>query len=114
MNQRAAPRPPREIGQPLDNYAPDKQFQGFTPSIARDLDRPHIEPAAAPQIVNFDQFERDMNRKPLTEIAKLVQSLTYGEMIELAEAMWRAKPEGVDITAESLPAVLHRWSKEGQ
>jgi len=27
-------------------------------------------------------------QKPLDEIANLIQGLTYGEMIELSEAMW--------------------------
>jgi hypothetical protein len=46
---------------------------------------------------------------PLDDIAALVQSLTYGEMIELSEAIWKSRSEGA-VTAESLPAVLHRWS----
>lgn len=41
----------------------------------------------------------------------LVHSLTYGEMIELSEAIWRAQHEGSTMTLENLPALLHRWSK---
>jgi hypothetical protein len=41
----------------------------------------------------------------------LVQALTYGEMIELAEGMWKVQPDGSTVTQENLPALLHRWSK---
>jgi len=46
---------------------------------------------------------------PLDDIATLVRSLTYGEMIELCEAMWKIRSEG-DLTEKNLPALLHRWS----
>ena len=46
---------------------------------------------------------------PLDDIAALIQTLTYGEMIELAEAIWESRAEG-DVTGETLPPVLHRWS----
>jgi hypothetical protein len=50
-------------------------------------------------------------QKPLDEIATLVQSLTYAEMMEVSEAIWKGQPEGSAVTQESLPALLHRWSK---
>lgn len=50
-------------------------------------------------------------REPLDEIATLVQALTYGEMIELSEAMWKCQTEGSAVTQETLPALLHRWSQ---
>jgi hypothetical protein len=46
---------------------------------------------------------------PLDDIDNLLRALTYGEMIELAEEMWKARGDG-EITLETLPAVLHRWS----
>ena len=49
-------------------------------------------------------------RKPLDEIATLIQSLTYGEMIELSEALWTNRPNGLLVTLENLPELLHRWS----
>jgi hypothetical protein len=49
-------------------------------------------------------------QKPLDEIATLIQGLTYGEMIELSEAMWTNRPNGLAVTLENLPALLHRWS----
>ena len=61
--------------------------------------------------VNLMKLQEQLLRKPLDEMATLIRGLTYGEMIELSEAIWRTQPEGVPITQESLPALLHRWSK---
>jgi len=49
-------------------------------------------------------------QKPLDEIANLIQGLTYGEMIELSEAMWTNRPNGLAVTLENLPELFHRWS----
>jgi len=46
---------------------------------------------------------------PLDDIAALVQALTYGEMMELSEAIWKSRLEE-GVTGETLPPVLHRWS----
>ena len=48
--------------------------------------------------------------KPLDEIATLIQGLTYGEMIELSEALWANRPNGLAVTLENLPELFHRWS----
>jgi hypothetical protein len=61
--------------------------------------------------VNLRKLQEQLLRKPLDDIATLIHGLTYGEMIELSEAIWKAQPEGTAITAENLPALLHRWSK---
>jgi hypothetical protein len=61
--------------------------------------------------VNLRKLEERLSRKPLIEIAILINGLTYGEMIELAEAMWKSQPEGLTITQDNLPALLHRWCK---
>jgi hypothetical protein len=55
--------------------------------------------------------EAALSRTLLDEIATLVQGLTYGEMIELSEAMWKLRAEGSGVTQENLPEMLHRWSK---
>ena len=52
-----------------------------------------------------------LSRTLLDEIGTLVQGLTYGEMIELSEAMWKFRAEGSGVTQETLPELLHRWSK---
>jgi hypothetical protein len=61
--------------------------------------------------VNLRKLQEQLLRRPLDDIAMLIHGLTYGEMIELSEAIWKAQPEGTTITAENLPALLHRWSK---
>jgi hypothetical protein len=61
--------------------------------------------------VSLLKLQEQLSRKPLDEIATLVGVLTYGEMIELSGAIWRAQPEGSVITFENFPALLHRWSK---
>jgi hypothetical protein len=55
--------------------------------------------------------EAALSHTLLDEIATLVQGLTYGEMIERSEAMWKCRAEGSGVTQENLPELLHRWSK---
>jgi hypothetical protein len=52
-----------------------------------------------------------LSRKPVDEMAIRVQGLTYGEMIELSEALWKFRTGGSGVTQETLPALLHHWSK---
>jgi hypothetical protein len=47
----------------------------------------------------------------IDKIAELIRSLTYGEMIEFASAL-REAAGGAEITAGTLPIVLHRWACE--
>ncbi len=46
----------------------------------------------------------------LDRIAALVRDLTYGEMIELGDAVWSARKADEPMTQDNLAAVLHRWS----
>lgn len=48
---------------------------------------------------------------PLDEIATLIQGLTYGEMIDLSQALWNNQSNGRAVTEETLPEMFHRWSK---
>jgi hypothetical protein len=59
--------------------------------------------------IDLDRLEDELSRNRLGEIAVLVRSLTYGEMMELARAIWKIRPEG-EIDQSSLPAMLHLWS----
>jgi hypothetical protein len=52
----------------------------------------------------------ELGRNRLNEIATLVRRLTYGEMIELAQAIWKIRPEGEEIDQRNLPMMLHLWS----
>jgi hypothetical protein len=57
-----------------------------------------------------DEFGRDR----LTEIATLVRTLTYGEMMELAHAIWKIRPDGAEVDQYSLPMMLHLWSTSSE
>lgn len=61
--------------------------------------------------INLRKFQEQLNRSRLDEIAALVLALTYGEMIEMANAIWETQPDGSAITQDNLAALLHRWSK---
>jgi len=60
--------------------------------------------------VNLRKLEHELSRNPLDEIATMVRALTYGEMMELAQAIWKIRPEGEGVDQDSLPMLLHRWS----
>ena len=64
--------------------------------------------------INLPKLEHELTRNPLNEIATMVRSLTYGEMMELAQAIWRIRPEGADVDQDSLPMLLHRWSTSSE
>jgi len=64
--------------------------------------------------VNLQKLEHELTRNPLNEIATMVRALTYGEMIELAQAIWKIRPEGEGVNQDSLPMLLHRWSTSCQ
>jgi hypothetical protein len=40
----------------------------------------------------------------------LMRALTYGEMMELAEGLCNVSGQGPEISKDSLPGLLHRWS----
>ena len=60
--------------------------------------------------INQRKAVERLPRRALDEMASLVQALTYGEMVELAEVLWKVQPEGSAVTRENLPELLHRWS----
>ena len=59
--------------------------------------------------VNLKKLESDLSRNPLDEIAAAVRKLTFGEMHELADGIWGARPGDV-IESDALPGMLHKWS----
>jgi hypothetical protein len=64
--------------------------------------------------VNLRKLEHQLSRNPLDEIATMVRALTYGEMMELAQAIWKIRPEGKGVDQNSLPMLLHRWSTSSE
>jgi hypothetical protein len=64
-----------------------------------------------------DELSRNrlqLGRNRLNEIATLMRGLTYGEMIELAQAIWKIRPEGEEVDQHSLPMILHLWSTSSE
>jgi hypothetical protein len=61
-------------------------------------------------VVDLRRLEAELGRKRLDEIADVVRTLTYGEMMELAESMWNVRLGCAELTEDNLPAVLYRWS----
>ena len=49
--------------------------------------------------------------KQIDKLATLIRCLTYGEMLELASELQKTA-EAKEITAETLPAILHRWASK--
>jgi hypothetical protein len=68
----------------------------------------------APPAVDLRKLEEELGRRRLDEIADVVRTLTYGEMMELAEAIWKIRPEGEGVDQDSLPMLLHRWSTSSE
>lgn len=70
----------------------------------------------APEMERTEQDDFSNDPFPLNcldEIATLVRSLTYGEMMELAAALWtysRPGAGGDELTQNELPGMWHRWS----
>ena len=63
----------------------------------------------APDVAALENALRE--RRLLEELAAMLRSLTYGEMMELSAAIWKVRPEGAtEISLEALPSTLHRWA----
>jgi hypothetical protein len=75
---------------------PEQTFAETAPEIA-----PHV---------NLLKLESELSRNPLNEIATMMRALTYGEMMELAQEIWKIRPEGEGVSQDTLPMLLHRWS----
>jgi hypothetical protein len=65
-------------------------------------------------VVDLRRLEAELGRKRLDEIAGVVRTLTYGEMMQLAESMWNVRVGEAELTEHNLPAVLYRWSTTRQ
>lgn len=67
-------------------------------------------PGHAVEDINLGKLAEALDRRAIDEIATLMRALTYGDMIELAEGIWNARSESPDLTKDTLPPALHRWS----
>jgi hypothetical protein len=71
---------------------------------------PPFPPPMKSASFNLRPHHNGLGHSRLDEIAKAIRTLTYGEMLELAESMWKVNSHGSEITEYNLPGVLHRWS----
>lgn len=126
MSYTPGPRQCRELP-PDSPYIPEDKRVPAEPESA--LRAVAVEPPAASSEPSPEPFtavvaivkatvaetlrEREEGRNRLNEIASLVRSLTYGDMVQLAEAIWTTNA-GVELTQEALPAALHRWATKGR
>jgi len=106
-----APAPRERDTRPVPNDYRPKPVRALAPGA--DSDGYFDEPGSSLlEEVNLHKLESELlNRNRLNEIAALVRSLTYGEMMELAQAIWKIRPEGTDtVDQTALPRMLHLWS----
>lgn len=100
------PRTESEVMPPASNARrPDT-----SPEIATRGDRPSFNPDEWKDFIHEKFPFPGTSISRLDQIASLIRSLTYGEMMDLAAVIWKAKPEGRDLDGETLPGTLHRWS----
>jgi hypothetical protein len=112
---------PRELdGRPIpSDYRPKRVRLLDSSSIESDYDdeladQNYLEASMEIEArVNFHKPD-DLSRNRLNEIAVLVRTLTYGEMMELAHAIWKIRPAGGEVDQHSLPMMLHLWSTSSE
>ena len=69
-----------------------------------------ISPPTNSSAVSLSGRNDEPGHSRLDEIAAALRTLTYGEMLELAESMWKVNSQGSAIAESDLPNVLYRWS----
>ena len=97
---------------PNANYAPNGYERVSPGHYRRREDDPETR---ADRAIHFFRKESEARyfateANPLDDIATLVRSLTYGEMMDLAATLWKMRPEGKEVTVQELPGMWHRWS----
>jgi hypothetical protein len=103
MSRFELPKAVRDTDSILNEYGPKKwRVDAIADTIDEQSTRYPVE---------RDNIERSPRHSRLDEIAEALRTLTYGEMLELAESMWKVNSQGSEITESDLPNVLHRWSK---
>jgi hypothetical protein len=96
--------------------APERLPAALAPPPQEPASLPTNEELASqePPVVDLGRLEAELGRKRLDEIAGVVRTLTYGEMLELAESMWNVRPGDTELNEHNLPALLYRWSTTRQ
>jgi hypothetical protein len=103
----------RDLEATLDDYLP-KKWRGNERDSNSGMNGFHATPFPPPmksRSFNLREDRNELGHSRLDEICKTIRTLTYGEMLEPAEAMWKVNSRGAEITESDLPGVLHRWSQ---
>lgn len=118
-----APTPRERDNRPIpSDYRPrkvrllapnDVESEGYDGDELRGQDYPEAAMEISGQ-VSLHKLEDELGRDRLNEIAMLMRTLTYGEMIELAHAIWKIRPQGEEVDQYSLPMMLHLWSTSSE
>ena len=102
----------RPIG--YDGSAGPVRSHDTSPESATRGDRPSFNPDEWKDFIHEKFPFPGTSISRLDQIASLIRSLTYGEMMDLAAAIWKARPADADgaisLKLETLPGTLHRWS----
>jgi hypothetical protein len=106
-----APAPRERDSRPIPNDYRPKQMRTISSGADSDGYYDDLGGTLLDGSAIMHRLEDELNRNRLNDIAALVRTLTYGEMMELAEAIWKIRPEGtVTVDQTTLPMMLHRWS----
>lgn len=114
--------PARPVHKPSDEppWRPKREGHRTTIDLAAWQAETEVMPVVPETQAGRDNHRFDTRPRPalspagaglIDEIATLIRSLTYGEMIELAQAMWKRRDEG-EVTQATLPGILHRWASK--
>jgi hypothetical protein len=100
--------------------APDFQSSESSRSRMTELNVSDTPPLSVADTLSHQKAKASTSRNlqaiqeepgPLDQIANLVLGLSYGQMIELCDAMWNNRPANSPVTQEKLPPLVHRWAK---
>jgi hypothetical protein len=111
---------PRELDtRPIPgDYRPRRvRLLGTSDSVTEDYYGDELSDQAsmeASRQVDLRPMEDELSRNRLNEIATLVRTLTYGEMLELAHAIWKIRPAEGEVDQHTLPRMLHLWSTSSE
>ena len=102
----------RDLDATLDDYRP-KKWRGNQNGSGSPQSRTYKNNTTSlyEEPIGCPVEENNIGRCRLDEIAEALRTLTYGQMLELAESMWKVNSQGSGITESALPNVLYRWSK---
>jgi hypothetical protein len=100
-----------DFANPIDQESIGSPVEGDNVECSPAIGYPApFSPSMNSSAVNVRGHNDEPGHPRLDQIAEALRTLTYGEMLELAESMWKVNSQGSGITESDLPNVLYRWS----